>query len=73
LVVARDIRQAHQRALTLEWRCRQAWMVEAIGGGEPLAEAVANRVGAMIDGAGFPFLWEAMVRRELRRHPGVAD
>jgi L-fuculose-phosphate aldolase len=69
LVVARDIRQAHLRALTLEWRCRQAWMVEAIGGGHPMAEAVANRVGAMIDGAGFPFLWEAMVRRELRRLP----
>lgn len=72
LIVARDIRQAHLRALTLEWRCRQAWMVEAIGGGQPLPEAVANRVGAMIDGAGFPFLWEAMVRRELRRHPDIA-
>ena len=71
LIVARDIRQAHLRALTLEWRCRQAWLVAAIGGGEPVAEGVANRVGAMIDGAGFPFLWEAMVRRELRRHPDV--
>jgi len=69
LIVARDVRQAHLRALTLEWRCRQAWMVEAIGGGHPMPEVIANRVGAMIDGAGFPFLWEAMVRRELRRYP----
>jgi ribulose-5-phosphate 4-epimerase/fuculose-1-phosphate aldolase len=73
LIVARDVRQAHLRALTLEWRCRQAWLVEAIGGGEPMAESVANRVGAMIDGAGFPFLWEAMVRRGLRRHPEASD
>jgi ribulose-5-phosphate 4-epimerase/fuculose-1-phosphate aldolase len=73
LIVARDVRQAHLRAVTLEWRCRQAWMVAAIGGGEHLAESVANRVGAMIDGAGFPFLWEAMVRRELRRDPDVSQ
>lgn len=71
LVVARDIRQAHLRALTLEWRCRQAWMVQALGGGRPMDANVANSVGAMIDGSGFPFLWEAMVRRALRRHPDI--
>jgi ribulose-5-phosphate 4-epimerase/fuculose-1-phosphate aldolase len=73
LVVARDIRQAHLRAVTLEWRCRQAWMMEAIGGGAPMPDAVAKHVGAMIDGNGFPFLWEAMARRELRRDPTVLD
>ena len=53
-VVAADVRQAHLRALTLEWRCRQAWHMEALGGGRPMPDEVANRLGAMIDGNGFP-------------------
>ncbi len=72
-VVARDIRQAHLRAITLEWRCRQAWSMEVLGGGRPMAPEVADRVGAMIDGNGFPFLWEAMARREIRRDPSVLE
>jgi ribulose-5-phosphate 4-epimerase/fuculose-1-phosphate aldolase len=72
-VVAKDLRQAHLRAITLEWRCRQAWHMEALGGGEPLPDPVADKVGAMIDGNGFPFLWEAMARRELRRDPSVVN
>lgn len=72
-VVAGDVRQAHLRALTLEWRCRQAWHMEALGGGVPMNDAVANKTGAMIDGNGFPFLWEAMARRELRRDPSVIE
>ena len=71
LLVARDVRQAHLRALTLEWRCRQAWRVEALGGGRPVAKDVADRMGNMIDTNGFPFLWEAMARRELRADPAV--
>lgn len=66
MLVARDLRQAHLRAITLEWRCRLAWRVEAIGGGVPLEQTVADGTGNMIDSNGFPFLWEAMVRRELR-------
>lgn len=73
MVVAKDIRQAHLRAITLEWRCRQAWHVEAAGGGIPMNEAEAQKLGSMIDGNGFPFLWEAMVRRELRRDASVID
>jgi ribulose-5-phosphate 4-epimerase/fuculose-1-phosphate aldolase len=73
LVVARDIRQAHLRALTLEWRCRQAWMVEALGGGRPIREEVVDQVGGMIDGNGFPFLWEAMARRAIRQDKSVLD
>lgn len=69
LVVAQDIRQAHLRALTLEWRSRQAWHIEATGGGIPMPDEEANKLGAMIDGNGFPFLWEAMARRELRKDP----
>jgi ribulose-5-phosphate 4-epimerase/fuculose-1-phosphate aldolase len=72
-VVARDLRQAHLRCLTLEWRCRQAWHMEALGGGQPMPQDVADRTGAMIDGNGFPFLFEAMARREIRRDPGVVE
>lgn len=71
LVVARDIRQAHLRALTLEWRCRQAWRVEALGGGRPIGDDVVDQVGGMIDGNGFPFLWEAMARRAIRLDDSV--
>ena len=72
-VVARDLRQAHLRAITLEWRCRLAWRVEQLGGGRPLPSPVAERLGRMTDGNGFPFLWEAMARRELRNDPGVLE
>ncbi len=72
-LVARDIRQAHLRAITLEWRCRLAWRVEQLGGGSPLAPQVAAGMGAMTDGNGFPFLWEAMARREIRRDPRVLE
>lgn len=73
LVVANDVRQAYLRAATLEWRCRQAWHVEALGGGRAVPHDVAEGVGAMIDGNGFPFMWEAMARREIRKHPEVLD
>lgn len=73
LVVARDIRQAHLRAITLEWRCRLAWRVEQLGGGQPLAAQTAAAMGQMTDGNGFPFLWEAMARRALREDPSVLE
>lgn len=73
LVVGKDIRQAHLRAATLEWRCRLAWEVETLGHGTALASTVADGFGAMVDGNGFPFLWEAMARREIRRDPSVLD
>ena len=72
LVVGRDLRQAHLRAVTLEWRARRAWEVELAGGGTPLTEAQVAAI-ALPDANGFPFLWEAMARRELRRDPGVLD
>jgi ribulose-5-phosphate 4-epimerase/fuculose-1-phosphate aldolase len=72
-LVARDIRQAHLRALTLEWRCRIAWRVEQLGDGKPVVPETAAAMGAMTDGNGFPFLWEAMARRELRRDPRVLE
>jgi ribulose-5-phosphate 4-epimerase/fuculose-1-phosphate aldolase len=71
LVVAGSISQAYLRAATLEWRCRHAWHVEALGGGQPLEEKVAQQTGALPDTNGFPFFWEAEARRQLRAHPEV--
>jgi len=72
LVVGRDIRQAHLRVVTLEWRSKRAYELELLGGGVPLSEEqIAG--AAMPDANGFPFLWEAMARRELRRDPSVIE
>jgi len=72
LVVGKDLRQAHLRAITLEWRCRRAYEVELAGGGVPLSDEEVERV-AITDPNGFPFLWEAMARRELREDPTILD
>ncbi len=73
LIVANSISQAYLRAATLEWRSRTAFEVEALGGGKPLPEAMATSLGDMIDGNGFPFLWEAMARRELRTDSAILE
>ena len=70
LVVGRDLRQAHLRAATLEWRSRRAYEVRLAGGAEPLAAEIINQV-SLPDANGFPFLWEAMARREIRRDATV--
>jgi L-fuculose-phosphate aldolase len=72
LVVGRDLRQAHLRAATLEWRSMRAYEVELAGGGVPLTDAQIAEI-ARPDAYGFPFLWEAMARRELRDDPGILD
>ena len=71
LLVANGIRQAHLRAITLEWRCRMAWRVEMLGGGTPLLASVVTQTGQRTDANGFPFLWEAMAREEIRQDPSV--
>jgi ribulose-5-phosphate 4-epimerase/fuculose-1-phosphate aldolase len=73
LVVGKDIQQAHHRCVFLEWRCRQAWHVEAIGQGVPVKADVWKRFGTAFDHISFPGLWDAMVRRELRRDPSVLE
>lgn len=73
LVVGRDIAQAHHRSVVLEWRCRQAWHVEAIGQGVPVKDEVFKEFSAPFDYVSFPGLFEAMARREIRRDPGVLD
>ena len=67
-VLAGSIRAAHQRAVALEQRCRNAWHVEAVGGGRPLPAQFADRMQKS-DGNGFLGFWEAMVRLELARDP----
>ena len=42
-------------------------------GGTPLSDAVIQATGARTDLNGFPFLWEAMCREEIRRDPCVLD
>lgn len=70
-VVAKDVRQAHLRAITLEHRCRLAWQVETLGEGQPITEPDSLSVAQMSDDLGFPFLWEAMARKEIRLDPTV--
>jgi L-fuculose-phosphate aldolase len=73
VVTAATIRQAYLRAMTLEMRCRLAWHVQTAGGGTEIQAKIAEKTGAMIDGSGFPFLWEAMVRRALRKNPEILN
>lgn len=72
LVVGKDLRQAHLRAITLEWRSMRAWQVEQVGGGVALTEEQIAAI-ALPDANGFPFLWEAMARREIRRDATVLE
>ncbi len=73
VVTAANIRQAYLRAMTLEMRCRLAWHVSTVGEGTPVAPEVVEQTGGMIDASGFPFLWEAMIRRALRRDERIID
>lgn len=67
-VTGRSTRAAHQRAVALEHRCRTAWHVEALGGGEPLPEGIRARFGRD-GGERFVGFWEASARRVLRADP----
>ena len=71
LVVGDDIGQAYARCMSLEWRCRMAWMVEAAGGAEPMPAEASQRLARGIDRRGYPGLWEAMARREVQLDPSV--
>lgn len=72
LVVGKDLRQAHLRVSTLEWRSMRAYQVEQMGGGTALTEEQVAAI-ALPDANGFPFLWEAMARREIRRDASVLE
>jgi len=50
----------------------RAYEVEQAGGGVALTDAQVAAI-ARPDANGFPFLWEAMARRELREDPGILE
>jgi ribulose-5-phosphate 4-epimerase/fuculose-1-phosphate aldolase len=73
LVLAQNPAMAFLRASSFEWRCRQAWHVEAMGGGVPLRPEVRESFGAYFVDNPFPGLFEAMARRELRADPTILN
>jgi ribulose-5-phosphate 4-epimerase/fuculose-1-phosphate aldolase len=75
LVLGKTITEAYMRSMVLEWRCRQAWHVEALGTGVPLDRDVVDNFRRMIDAhpTAFDGHFEAMARRVIRRDPGVLD
>ena len=73
LVVGAGAPQVLTLAIALEIRCRNAWHVEAIGGGVPVKAEVESFFSDALSKTGFPGLWEALARRELREDPSVLD
>ena len=71
LIAAKDIDQAYLRSISFEWRSRQSWHIEALGGGQQMDTAVVKAFGGNFNNATFPGLFPAMARREIRRDPSV--
>jgi L-fuculose-phosphate aldolase len=75
LIIGRDIREAYLRAAVIEWRCRQAWHVEALGSGVPMEDHVAAAFGSMIGASAangnFDNWFAAAARRVIRHDPAV--
>jgi L-ribulose-5-phosphate 4-epimerase len=69
-VLGDSIRAVHLRAVALEYRCRMAWRIAALGGGTPLPDSVMDQL-RMRTQNNFPGLWESMVRQELRADPSL--
>ena len=72
-VAARTINEAYIRCMVLEWRCKQAWMTEALGPCEPMPRENSDVMSDRINRVGYRALWEAMVRREIRLDPFVLE
>lgn len=72
LVTGTNIRAAHQRAVALEQRCRNAWHVEALWGGKELATDLQETM-LRAHGAGLTGFWEAAARQVLRDEPSLLD
>jgi L-fuculose-phosphate aldolase len=73
LVVGDDVGQVYARAMSLEWRCRMAWHVEALGGAPAMPAEASQRLARGIDRRGYPGLWEAMARQEIQLDPRVLE
>jgi ribulose-5-phosphate 4-epimerase/fuculose-1-phosphate aldolase len=70
LVTAPDVRRAYFLCTALEWRSRLAWEVEAVAGrGCELPEEGRRSLAQLGHDIGgyLPNIWEAAVRREIRR------
>ena len=75
MVVADTIAQAYNKASSFEWRCKRAWMVEAIGGDRTLPPVARDSIRASIrsiDGV-IPGLWEWAARGEMRADATVTE
>ena len=77
LIIGKNVREAYVRAAVLEWRCRQAWHVEALGSGVPMQDEVVKAFGAQIaksiDNGNFDNWFAAAARRVLRHDPAVLE
>jgi L-ribulose-5-phosphate 4-epimerase len=73
-VLGNSIRAAHQRAIALETRCRNAWRVRAAGSDAktPVPDWLLERSRASTGDRFFGF-WETSVREELRADPALLD
>ncbi len=72
-IVGESMAQTYSRALSLEWRCRQAWYVEAIGAKNVMPDVGQDffRNSYQTKGGVQPNLWPWAVRRELRADPSL--
>lgn len=75
MVTASSVSQAYTRAVTLEWRCRQAWVVEAAGNGVALTPDMVELIGGGLEAFDryVTMLFEAAARRELRADARLAQ
>jgi ribulose-5-phosphate 4-epimerase/fuculose-1-phosphate aldolase len=74
LVLAPSVELAHLYCIGVEHRARLAWRVEALGGGRPLRPEVAAGLAVTMQAkGGWPQLFSAMARAEIRRDPGVLE
>ncbi len=77
LIIGNNVREAYFRAAVFEWRCRQAWHVEALGSGVPMHDATATefgtRINASVANGNFDNWFAAAARRVIRHDPGVLD
>jgi L-ribulose-5-phosphate 4-epimerase len=74
LITGGSARAVHQRSVALEQRCQRALLVRAAG--SSAGSVLPDSWLAMMQagrGEGFIGFWEAAVRDELRRDPGVLD
>lgn len=73
MVCATEIWQAYWRAYLLEWRCRLAWRVKAMGESSPMPQAAQMALRSNLVGAGAKNVlpWDAAARRELSASPDL--